>query len=472
MTKRRSQVKAPRIYQKRRNAAGAPYFYGDFRMLRDVGGKQEALKPVGSTVATTDPSEAQVIFAARLQALHAAREARASQPPETWVDPTRFPERLGPAFVVHLERLAATGTLARGTIAFYEKCAKTLLRVLGNVVLSSITASVLSSYVERRRAERNPKTGEGIAARTIRNELHGLSNLIARAIIERVVAKSPFDGWNDMPTVDLMEQSFLTREQGRLLLAAGEEADARASQRRLEPRVGTIGSDGKKVAPVGPREHEFHATILATFLYTGGRLQEVLGLAVGDVDLEIGRVTFQDNHFRTLKRRWHRRQVPIPASMVRRLRRHIARLPDRGTRAALIPGVTGQPMVTIKKMLASCAATAGLAHLEFTAHSLRHTFATAMMQTYVEVAKGVFAMRSNWDVAKLLGHRKTLLVDEVYAHWVTHPQYERTLDFEPTKKVPISRRRGAKVRGSTRKSATITHRRALSRSAAHGSRTG
>jgi integrase len=429
MSKRRRPVKAPRIYQKGANAAGQPYFYGDFRMWSDVGGKQEALKPTGGTRATTDPTEAQALFAARLLALQAARVAQATQPAEA--DDRAFPVRLGPAFALHLERRAASSKLAEGTLALYEKCAKTLLRILGNVLLASITPRVLTRYLDRRRNERNPKTGEGIAVRTMRNELHALSNLLDRAVSDEVIAKNPFKAWKDMPAVPLMEQSFLTRAQAQNLLAAAEIEDALVRAAREGTNPGTRTVAGKLVAPIGPRAHSYHAVILATFLYTGGRLEEVLGLAIGDVNLDRGVVMFQDTDFRKLKKARHRRAVPVPVALIKRLRRHIARLPNRDPRAALLPGTHGRPMGTIQKLLARCAGRAGLSELELSAHSLRHTFATVMMQTYVEVAKGEFAVRNNWEIARLLGHKNTNLVDEVYAHWVTQPEYERTLDFEP-----------------------------------------
>jgi integrase len=429
MTKRRRPVKAPRIYQKGCNAAGQPYFYGDFRMWSDAGGKQEALKPAGSTRATTDPTEAQALFATRLLALQAARLARAAQPADA--DISDFPERLGPAFALHLERRAASAKIAEGTLALYEKCAKTVLRILGNVLLASITPRVLTRYLDRRRNERNPKTGEGIAVRTIRNELHALSNLLDRALSDEVITKNPFKAWKDMPAVKLFEKSFLTRAQSRGLLGAAEVEDALVSAARAQTNPGTRTEAGKLIAPVGPRAHSYHAAILATFLYTGGRLEEVLGLAIGDVNLATGIVMIQDTDFRTLKKERHRRPVPVPLALVNRLRRHIAQLPNRDPHAALFPGTHGRPMGTIQKLLARCAARAGLTELNLSAHSLRHTFATTMLQTYVKVAKNEFAVRNNWEIARLLGHKNTDLVDEVYAHWVDQPEYEKTLDFEP-----------------------------------------
>jgi integrase len=464
MSKRRRAVNAPRMYHKRQNADGQPYFYGDFRMWRDVGGKQEALKPRGAKDATTDPTEAQALFAARLLELQEARRTRAAQPEDARTDGDKYPARLGPAFVLHLERCAAKGDISQGTLQFYEKCAKRLVRKLGNVRLDSITPAMLTRFVERRRMDRDAKTGKGIAVRTIRNELHTLSNLLERAVATGAIVASPFAMWQDKPAVkDQFEQSFLTRAQGRTLLAAAEKEDARVAELRRLHIPGARTPDDRAIAPIGPRAHTFHSIILALFLYTGGRLHEVLGLAVGDVDLVRNVVMIQDNGFRTLKRKRHRRPVPIPPPIIERLRRHIDQLPNRTPEAALLPGPFGKPMGTIKKLLERCVARAGLSSLGISAHSLRHTFATAMMQTYAEVAPGVFALRNNSDVAALLGHKNSKLVDEVYAHWLVHPEYEETLDFEPPSAKRASASAGVRIRprslGVTAPSSGQVHRR-------------
>ena len=56
---------------------------------------------------------------------------------------------------------------------------------------------------------------------------------------------------------------------------------------------------------------EFVHPLVATFLLTGGRKAEVLGLTWGDIDFDLGLVTFAPNQRRGLKRVWSERSVPL-----------------------------------------------------------------------------------------------------------------------------------------------------------------
>ena len=50
---------------------------------------------------------------------------------------------------------------------------------------------------------------------------------------------------------------------------------------------------------------------MATFLLTGGRTSEVLGLELDDVSFQRQRITFRPNEWRRLKSKYSRRSVPL-----------------------------------------------------------------------------------------------------------------------------------------------------------------
>ena len=182
----------------------------------------------------------------------------------------------------------------------------------------------------------------------------------------------------------------------------------------------------------------FAHAVVATYLYTGGRADEVLGLLVGDVDLARGRVQFRHNRWRRLKREHHARGVLLWPALAEVLRPHLAFLATLGPsaldpEALLFPSPkTGRKLDRFGKPLDRCLRRAGLvppATARVTAHTLRHTFATALLQTLVPTADGAWAVRSSFDVAKQLGHRSSKLVDDTYGHAVLDPVYRRELRY-------------------------------------------
>src|SRR5439155_7974207 len=136
-----------------------------------------------------------------------------------------------------------------------------------------------------------------------------VSNLWMYAKAEGLVT-----GDNPVPSVKELERVerspsdavwLETGEVVRLLAAAGELAAAPHGTRGL-------------------------AALLATFLYTGGRKQEILGLERSDVDVAGGYVHIQPNRWRGLKSRHSRRRVPLWPVLQRILETHLCSLPPTG----------------------------------------------------------------------------------------------------------------------------------------------
>ncbi len=179
--------------------------------------------------------------------------------------------------------------------------------------------------------------------------------------------------------------------------------------------------------------------ILATLLYTGGRISEVLGLTAADVDFDANIVRFRANKFRKLKRDWHARDVQLWSPLSAVLRAHLARL-NLTPFAPLFPSAVGSrtPVGRIDKVLARCCRRAGLLK-HVSPHVLRHTYATMLLRTYTRAADGRPIQRSAFDAAKALGHGSSQLVDRVYGH-AAYEDCTETLTYEAERRLPIDRR--------------------------------
>jgi integrase len=445
MSRRRRRTTA-RVYIKGRDRLGRPLYYGDFRAYRTVGGRLEALKAVGERRATSSAETAEELFALRLAELKRLLPgARFASAPAV-----RAPLCLVAAFQRHLELRAASGNFAHGTLCNDEKAAKNLHRILGDIPLKDIDASVLATYVKERMGGGRQDTQGPLSVCTLRNELHSLSSLLARAVFEGELSKHPMKGWTDLPDAPRSRRRYLSREDARALLKGAEAEDARVRARWMTtgPSVitgrsaGGCGKGGTPV-PTPPQIHTFAATLVATLLYTGGRSREITGLEVRDLDFDAGVVRIRPNRFRRLKRDWAERTVPMPPPLARRLTEHIA---SRRLRPedALFPNTKGLAIATINGMLRRCAALGHLSPTGLSAHCLRHTFATVMLRTLTKTAEGVSILHSPYEVAKLLGHRRSDLVETVYAHWNPTMPIERRLDFEPRPLRPPSPSRGGR----------------------------
>jgi site-specific recombinase XerD len=152
----------------------------------------------------------------------------------------------------------------------------------------------------------------------------------------------------------------------------------------------------------------------------GLRCREIGTLEVGDVDLDRGELTVHGKGGKD-------RTVPIAAPVQDVLERYLATLPadartDRLVRHAYTAG--GRPVgeTYVSKLLSGAMRAAGL---EDTGHSLRHTFAT----TLLEASDG----RDLRPVSRMLGHSSTLVTERVYVN-SSDAGCRRTVDLLPDPK--------------------------------------
>lgn len=419
-----------KIYARHRR--GGTYYYGDFRAYSDVGGRLQALVVPGGTTATQDFAEAARLYAAREAAYRTARSVRATSgtsPGTSGVAPgtASAPPRLGPFLRDHLAWKAGRPHVRHGTVDRDESSAKVLLRVLGNVPLAEVTPARLEDYVVRRLAEPGVRRGSTTAARTVRAELHCLSHAMRRAVMLGHVVQNPVRQMMSKPALPAAEAAYLADGQAARLLDAARAEDAATAVLVAERRGGTlawaharVGSPDRGLnasatppaarapgdgwhAPSIEDQVPFAHAVVATHLYTGGRAAEVLGLLVGDVDLARARVHFRHNRWRRLKREHHQRGVQLWPALAEVLRPHLDYLAALGPgsldpEALLFPSPkTGRPLDRFGKPLDRALRRAGLVSPNtprVTPHTLRHTFATALLQTMVPTAGGRCARRS------------------------------------------------------------------------------
>jgi integrase len=137
-------------------------------------------------------------------------------------------------------------------------------------------------------------------------------------------------------------------------------------------------------------------------LYSGQRKQAILMLRWTQVDLETGRMDFNEPGARRSNKR--RAKQPIP----RKLLGHLRRARKRGADLGFVVNENGNRLKDIKRGFASACTKAGL--LDVTPHTLRHTCATWLMQRGVPL----------WEAAGYLKMTVETL-QRVYGHH--HPDF-------------------------------------------------
>ncbi len=227
----------------------------------------------------------------------------------------------------------------------------------------------------------------------MRHHLNALSNLYRRAQSEGVVPPgfNPVQAMIDKPIGKPQEARWLEIHEGALLLEAA---------RRYEP-----SADYRDPIP-------FLHPLIATFLLTGGRTQEVLGLEVSDVSFDRKVVTFRPNDWRRLKTLTSHRSVPLWPQLTEILQGYIFERESPMQEGLLFPSPrTGGLLWDVRKGLDQVATRAGWKPGEIRSRMFRHTYCAARLQTL----DGGFPV-STYTVGRELGHGGDSLVKRVYGH--------------------------------------------------------
>lgn len=374
-----------RIYW--RNRGGEERAYGDFRDFRDVGGRQEALIPPGYSKATTDPDIARKLATDRVAELEEARRRKG-------LTGLSRSSTLAEYALYHLRQKAQTDTTDQWMRAA-QKHLETAIEYLGrDRDLAAIAVEEIQAYALWLQERPNGRGGT-LATGTARQYLNSLSNLFSRASSEGYVLPgfNPVAALLDKPKPARHEAKWLEVHQAARLLDA-----ARAWER-------------DRVDGFSPSK--FHA-VLATFLLTGGRKSEVLGLNVGDISFDRGTVSFRPNQWRRLKSHNSHRTVPLWPQLKNVLTAYLesAELDGRGL---LFPSPIGngahKPIRDLRKAIDTVAQGAGWKKGEIRTKMFRHTYCAARLQTLDNGAPV-----AEYTVARELGHGGTQLIRRVYGH--------------------------------------------------------
>jgi integrase len=346
-----------------------------------VGGDIQPLIAPGEKRATTDPAIAQDLLARRIKELDALRRGRALH---------------GLAGTATLEQFASLHLVAKAKAADVTDSWLELSELhLGRASayfgasrdLASISTADVRSWAESLQAD-------GLSGGTVRHHLNALSNLYKRARAERVVPS----GYN--PVGDLLEKPKARRREARWLEVHDAALLLEAARTyRQKPINGA--------RPSLPFAYE----LIATFLLTGGRESEVLGLEVADVSFDRGIVTFRPNTWRRLKTATSHRSVPLWPQLREVLERYVA---ERPPSRLLFPSYrTGaEAMVTdFNKLLDAVADRAGWKRGEIRSKMFRHSYCAARLQTL-----DAGAPVSVYTVAREMGHGGESMVRRVYGH--------------------------------------------------------
>jgi integrase len=278
--------------------------------------------------------------------------------------------------------------------------------------LCELDVGALTTYVSARRQQAGAREGTTVAPQTILHELHALSSLFKRAIAEGKAEVNPVSRLPQKPRVERGEAEYLEVAEAARLLKAAKDLDQGRAGRRIR----------------------FLRPILATFLLTGGRAQEVLGLENSDVDLENGQVHFRPNPRRTLKRARHKRWIPLWPQLRVILSPHI-----EGHPGLLFPSANRNMLRDIRGAIASAVKRAEI-QKSVTPHTFRHTYAATRLQTMDHGHHPV----SPYTVMRELGHSSLSLIEKTYGHLLEVRHRSAVVEYREPRVVPFAQRaRGA-----------------------------
>jgi len=387
------QRKQSRIYWREQGGA-QPRAWADLRDYASEGGKLEPLRAPGEHFATTSADVAQLLLAARLKELDALRRSGGLLRP-----PAAAPT-LGDFAAQHLIARAEAGRTTVAWLAAMQRHLEAAMAFLGNRPLTAVTPADLRRWIVALRTTPNGKGGT-LSDGSVRHHLNSLSSLFRSAQEAQIVpvGYNPVAALVGKPVGQGREAVFLEVSDGAFLLECA---------RQFAPRRPDLACP-------------WLYPLLATYLLSGARLSEALGLQVADINFERQTVTIRPNEYRRLKTLTSARVVPLWPQLAEILRAHLNRrtvgevLEGRPARSLLFPGSrTGREgcLDTLpRKSFNALLARAGMAGQGISAKAFRHTYCSARLQTLDHGAPV-----SAFTVSRELGHGSRDMVERVYSH--------------------------------------------------------
>ena len=378
-----------------RDRGGARRAYGDFR---DLGGGREALIAKGDKRATTSPDIAAVLVSRRVEELEAKKRS-------TVILGVERVEGLKAFAAQHLLLKAKAGKVAPRWIEQAQRHLETAIALFGaDRDVASISTADVQKYVNHLQTVSNGRGGT-LSTGSQRHYLNALSNLFRRAQSEGLVdpGYNPVAAFMEKPSGKPAEAHWLEAHEAALLLE---------SARTFRP--------GPTAVSIYP--------LLATFLLTGGRTSEVLGLEVDDISFQRQTITFRPNEWRRLKTRTSHRSVRLWPQLEAILRVYFADKEREGSLGLLLfPSPLSRSdalIVDFRYALDAVAKRAGWQKGEIRSKAFRHTYCAARLQT---LDRG--APVSPYTVGQELGHGGTAMVERVYSHLGTVRHRSEVVEF-------------------------------------------
>ncbi|HYC73124.1 MAG TPA: site-specific integrase [Opitutaceae bacterium] len=257
------------------------------------------------------------------------------------------------------------------TLQMFADKAGHLLRLMGHLKLTEVTTAAVTKYINQRLGERASRDGRTTARETVRKELITLRGALREA--EKL-------GW-------------LTPGMHKALIP---EFKAKYTPRKrwLSPTEFTKLAGALADPTRRKHAHEVAARRqrwVAVAVYLGGRLSEIESkLDWADVDLDARTLWL-----RGTKTEGSERHIPIPAELMSIL----SAVPEEER----VGPVAGR-WASVRRDLAKACARAGIAPV--TPNDLRRTYASWLVNAGVPLQQ----------VAKLMGHKSTRMVEKVYGH--------------------------------------------------------
>lgn len=378
----KSRKARSRIYW--RDQGGERRAYADFR---DIGGGREALVAPGEHRATTDRLIAEKLMANRLSELQGQKRDSALLGVKRKATLAAFVSH-------HLVQKAKSGRFSDSWLADSERMLALAIGFFGSDRdIATIGVTDIQSWVGHL-ATRSNHRGGTLGGGAIRHHLNVLSNVYRRAQSESSVPPgfNPCAALMDKPTGKREEARWFEVHEAALLL---ESARTYTAQR---PSIAL----------------SFIYPLIASYLLTGGRETEVLGLDVTDVNFERKTITFRPNQWRRLKTATSHRTVSMWPQLEQILRNYLraGNAPRVGGLLFPSPRLDGVGMVSdFRKALDVVAERAGWQKGEVRSKAFRHTYCAARLQTL-----DAGAPVSIYTVGREMGHGGEALVKRVYGH--------------------------------------------------------
>jgi integrase/recombinase XerD len=264
----------------------------------------------------------------------------------------------------YLDHLTVERALAANTLSSYRRDLTRYVRALGGGALGEVTPAQVADYLAKLREgdEEHPPLSAASAARAV-SAVRGLHRFAVR---EGLVADDP-------------ARAITPPAPPRRLPKALDVG-------QIEALLGAVPTDG----PRGLRDRA-----LLEFLYgTGARISEAVGAAIDDLDLDSGGVLLRGKGGRS-------RLVPVGGYATQAVQAYLVRgrpalaAAGRGTPAVFL-NARGGPLSrqSAWTILRRAATAAGLDPSKISPHTLRHSYATHLLDGGADVRV----------VQELLGH--------------------------------------------------------------------